>query len=195
MDNVELFEACQKGDLAAIRTSLCAGCDPNSRLHGQTPLMYACEQGHAEAASLLISNGAKVGAVDSYNRTALHSATKNGHVECAAVLMKAGARNDIQCSLGGESPADIVHMRGTIEMVRTVLYHNEQPQSTPTETRQSAPPSKLPAEEATEVKNELTADVEAKEAPPPLAVSLPRKAPPAEEDELRKSKPAAVHES
>lgn len=118
----EFFAACVSGDLVKVREGLCAGLDPNAKYRGQTPLMYACENGHPLVAKLLVQNGAKVNVLDTYGNTALHFACKNGHVSCAAVLMGSGAKTDVESSLGGETPADIARSRGSIEMVRTVLY-------------------------------------------------------------------------
>jgi hypothetical protein len=118
----EFFAACVSGDLTKVRDGLCAGLDPNAKYRGQTALMYACENGHPLVAKLLVQNGAKVNVLDTYGNTALHFACKNGHVSCAAVLMGSGAKTDIQSTLGGETPADIARSRGSIEMVRTVLY-------------------------------------------------------------------------
>ena len=121
---VDLTDACRRGHVADVRRALAAGADPNARVRGQTPLMYAAEGGHGPCCELLLGNGALVDAVDTYNRTALHLAVKNLHVDAARALMAAGAKIDVESTLGGETVADIVHARGTIEMVRTVLYWN-----------------------------------------------------------------------
>lgn len=126
--HVDMFTACQRGDLESVRRSLCHGADPNCRYRGQTPLMYAAECGHIPVCELLIENGADVEARDTYNRTALHHACQRLHVEVCKILLEAGAKVDIESTLGGETPADIVHMKGSIELVRTVLYFDQMKQ-------------------------------------------------------------------
>ena len=215
----ELFDACCEGNVKAVRDALCAGLDPNARYKGQTPLMYACETGNAAVAQLLIDNGAKVEAVDTYHRTALHLACKNVHVDCAAVLMAAGAKNDVECTLGGETPADIVHLKGPIEMVRTVMYFDpsqgspvkaEKPSKSPIQrfdspvrlNREPIKPRPVPwkrvvtVDDGEENSGDAAAGEETEAAPPQPesinevdvgpAISIGRKAPPAEEDELRR---------
>jgi ankyrin repeat protein len=54
---------------------------------GQTPMMLACEAGHADITSYLLSEGADALAVDMFHcRTALHYAAAGGHAQCIKVL-------------------------------------------------------------------------------------------------------------
>lgn len=192
---VDIFIAAARGNIEEVHRALVGGADPNARSKGQTPLMYAAENGHAEICSLLLANGALVNAVESYNRTALHLAVKNLHVEVCRVLMEAGAKIDIESTLGGETVADIVHVRGTIEIVRTVLYFGTGSVATPnllsaspTPTKASEPPKS----------DEMAAAVEAatptRERQQPVALdtvsvaaaSIPRRAPVPQVDESRR---------
>ncbi|KXZ45740.1 hypothetical protein GPECTOR_51g726 [Gonium pectorale] len=54
---------------------------------GQTPLMLACEEGHAEAMVALLSNGADVLDIDSYGNTCVHYAAYKGHVKVLELLL------------------------------------------------------------------------------------------------------------
>jgi ankyrin repeat protein len=120
-----LHRGARDGDMVAVRAALCSGCDPNERFRGQTALMYAAETGNAEAVAVLLANGAAVDAVDSYGRTALHHACRNKHERCCALLMEAGARTDVECTLGGETPIDVVRARGNPTLVRFVAYYKQ----------------------------------------------------------------------
>lgn len=198
---IDLVKACIDGDLAATRRALSCGSDPNERRHGQTPLMFATENGHAAICELLLANGARVDAVDTYNRTALHFGVRNLHVDACKVLMNAGARHDVPSTLGGETAAHIVHMRGTIELVRAVMYHGSD--------SKAASPSKIeapsrsveavaapPGDEmaavvaaATPEKQRSASSGTAVEptSPPPHASNFPRKAPAPVQDETKRT--------
>jgi len=67
--------------------------DPNAKegWHGQTALMWAAAEGHAEVVRLLIEAGADLNAADKEGTTALILATLNGHLDVAALLLDAGA--------------------------------------------------------------------------------------------------------
>jgi hypothetical protein len=200
---VDLVQSCIAGDLPGVRRALCSGSDPNAKVRGQAPLMYAAESGHAAVCSLLIENGARVNNVDSYNRTALHFAVKNLHVETAALLMAAGADRDVCCTLGGESPADIVHMRGSIELVRAVMYFDKNQTSPKTQQaitsplRVLAPPS--PASNSSAKGNTQAAPARdhqsAEDTPQSTAASIARKPPAPERDDSqrRQTPPRRAH--
>uniref|UniRef100_A0A1I8JL13 ANK_REP_REGION domain-containing protein n=1 Tax=Macrostomum lignano TaxID=282301 RepID=A0A1I8JL13_9PLAT len=59
--------------------------------HDRTPLMLAAQNGHLEAARLLLKVGADSQMPDVYERTALHRAAANGHDDCTELLIKVGA--------------------------------------------------------------------------------------------------------
>lgn len=186
----ELFVAASSGSVAGLRAALCGGFDPNSRWRGQTPLMFAAEGGHSECCDVLVRNGARVDATDSYNCTALHFAAKNGHVAVATVLMQAGARNDIESALGGETACDIARARGPIEMVRAVVFHTASSQ--PSSPSKIEAPPKQPAFAEQEKKQDdpvRTLNDELVEANQKTAVSQPRLPPPPVADELKASAP------
>ena len=120
---VDLFEAVFAKSLSGVRRALAGGFDPNEFHAGQTALMHAAELGLGDICRLLLRNGANVDTVDPfYSQTALHFAVRNLCADACLALIEGGARTDIQCSLGGETAADIAHIRGTIEIIRIVLY-------------------------------------------------------------------------
>lgn len=201
MSSMGIFDACRKGDLAVVKHALCCGVNPNSYHQGQTPLMYACECGHAAIALMLIANGANIDALDIYDRTALHMACKNGHLECAKALVEAGARNDIQSNLGGETATDIVKMRGSIEMVRLVVF-SKRASIVQAETKSQPAPVVVVQQPVAETvaapqkqeEREVAAVRDAVDEQAPAAASFPRHAPAPEVDELRKLAPLPVAE-
>lgn len=120
---VDLFEAVFAKSLSGVRRALAGGFDPNEFHAGQTALMHAAELGLGDICRLLLRNGANVDTVDPYySQTALHFAVRNLAADACLALIEGGARTDIQCTLGGETAADIAHIRGTIEIIRVVLY-------------------------------------------------------------------------
>jgi GA-binding protein transcription factor beta len=60
-------------------------------LKGQTPLHYAAFYNHFEVAALLIENGARADARNSFDATPLHYAVFNLNVELVKLLLKKGA--------------------------------------------------------------------------------------------------------
>jgi E3 ubiquitin-protein ligase XBAT32/33 len=54
---------------------------------GQTPIMLACESGHADIVAFLLNEGADPLATDMFHsRTALHYAASGGHAQCIKIL-------------------------------------------------------------------------------------------------------------
>jgi hypothetical protein len=120
-----LFKGASDGNLSLLRAALCSGMNPDTFFKGQSPLMFAAENGHAAACLLLIANGANVNLVDRYNRTALHYASRNKHVGCAAALMDGGAKNDVECDLGGETASDLAKLTGNRQLIRVVNFYEQ----------------------------------------------------------------------
>lgn len=73
-----------------IEGLITAGADVN-RIHGTLlPLHCSCMVGDRQILKLLLSKGAKVNAVDGYERTAIHYAAERDH-GCLEILLKHGA--------------------------------------------------------------------------------------------------------
>jgi hypothetical protein len=92
------LRACASAGLEApMRTILARGVRVNSQdgEWGRTPLMLACEGGHAHCIPPLVEARADVNAKsDKSGTTSLHQASENGHVSCIVALLKAGASVD-----------------------------------------------------------------------------------------------------
>jgi tetratricopeptide (TPR) repeat protein len=87
-----LFEAAEKGDLAAVRTLLGQKVPVNVRDKDlRTPLHEAAYAGQPEVAKLLLDRGADVNAKDSAEWMPLHYALFKGHSEIAKLLIERGA--------------------------------------------------------------------------------------------------------
>lgn len=91
--NGEAFlEQVKEGDLAVLELFLKGGMDVETRdRSGATALMHAASNGHVEATSLLIAEGAHVNAQDNLGRRALDYATVHPESGTFKVLASAGA--------------------------------------------------------------------------------------------------------
>eukprot|EP00667_Euglena_gracilis_P020198 EG_transcript_21838 len=123
---MELAEAARAGDLPAVQRLLGQGADPNDRHRGQTPLIYAAENGHAEVAALLLEVRGDLAATDRYAQTALHWACRNTHPRCAQLLVAEGATLDAG-NFMGETPLDIARNRGNLDIIRAISWGDTGP--------------------------------------------------------------------
>ena len=91
--NGEAFlEQAKEGDLAVLELFLMGGMDVETRDRScATALMYAASNGHVEATSLLIEEGAHVNAQDHLGRRALDYATVHPESGAFKILASAGA--------------------------------------------------------------------------------------------------------
>jgi len=96
-------------------------------LMGGTALFYACSEGHANVARLLLSKGAScdVQTNDKHKRTCFHAAASWGRLSCVRVLLEHGARPDVKDS-HGVSALDMAKDCGHEEVVRLIMnsYNN-----------------------------------------------------------------------
>lgn len=76
--------------------------NPNAKegWYGQTALMWAAAEGHADVVQALIAGGADLNAVDQEGTSALIFATLNGHLDIAGALLDADADPKLADSYG-----------------------------------------------------------------------------------------------
>ena len=88
-----LMTCARTGNTDSIRPLIARGANVNTKesWRGQTALMWAVEQKHAEAAQILLENGADVHARSKSGFTPLLFATRVGDIDSARVLLAAGA--------------------------------------------------------------------------------------------------------
>jgi hypothetical protein len=108
-ETADIWTAAGKGNLEAVKKQLAAGTDVNAKAPSirLTPLMAAAITGQSDAATLLLSKGAKPDIKNNEGSTALHMAAFFGHIEIVKALVAKGAdvnaRND-----RSETPLDTV---------------------------------------------------------------------------------------
>ncbi|GLJ12763.1 hypothetical protein SUGI_0197280 [Cryptomeria japonica] len=100
--NRSLWGACVIGDLERIERLISKGVDVNAEdSYGYSPLHYAARNGHSQACSVLLKNGAFVNKkLRSGQATSLHRAAYAGHEEVVKVLLAAAADPCAQDSYG-----------------------------------------------------------------------------------------------
>jgi ankyrin repeat protein len=113
--SASLFDPVMYGNLAAVKSLLDSGADPNSTvdiadINGVTLLHMAAEMGHLDIAELLIQRGAKLDALTSTDTQPIHQAAMNGYDEVVALLLELGA--DVNCQDdNGVTPLDFAIIR------------------------------------------------------------------------------------
>lgn len=88
-----LHEATLAGDIEKVKSLLSKGANVNEKDEGgsSSALHYACERGHTEIATLLISRGADVNASSWDAKTPLHAAAASGNKETVELLLSKSA--------------------------------------------------------------------------------------------------------
>ncbi|SVD99044.1 uncharacterized protein METZ01_LOCUS451898, partial [marine metagenome] len=90
--DMEIFEACTKGNLKAVEAHIAAGTDLDQRGQDQnTPLITAITFGRLDVAKALIVGGAKLDLKNKDGTTALISAAFLGQPEIVKALLEKGA--------------------------------------------------------------------------------------------------------
>lgn len=134
--------AARSGDIEILRT-LCGSatrCRPGDRQDdgamlesgthdGTTPLLFAAQEGHAEAVALLCEARADPFRMRKDGATPLSVAAHGGHVDVASILLDLGAEPD--CS--GNTTQDVTPLllasrEGHLEMVRALLAWRADPE-------------------------------------------------------------------
>ena len=95
---MDIWRACDQGDLERVRQLIQDGQDVNSRggSFGTTPLILAAYRGQDQMVRELIRAGADVNGKDNDKHTALHWASWCGHSSVIKTLAEAGANINVQ---------------------------------------------------------------------------------------------------
>jgi ankyrin repeat protein len=133
MANGQLLDGSKTGDLVLVQNSLAMGADVNLadadyQQLGYTPLMHACQAGHAQVAAVLVASGADLARTETTNimtgdrLTAFHLAAYHGHAPCVELLAEADA--DLNPLNGkGDTPLMIAAEVGHLEVVEVLIRH------------------------------------------------------------------------
>ncbi len=102
MNEHEIFDACRRGDLAALQQIVAA--NPvivnASDTKGFTPLILAAYNEQPEVVGFLLQNGADINAQDAAGNTALMGVCFKGYKDIAKKLLDAGADVNVRNSNG-----------------------------------------------------------------------------------------------
>ena len=105
----QVLEAIRRGDVAAVRSLLAEGADPNvAQGDGLTGLHLAAQEGNLEIAELLLGAGAMVEAhtrIGDY--TPLHLASEGAHAAVVGALLEAGANAGALTTTTGVTPLHV----------------------------------------------------------------------------------------
>ncbi|VDH90211.1 Hypothetical predicted protein [Mytilus galloprovincialis] len=120
--DTSLLQCCLEGDVSL--TKWCCeigGADINyCRPNGQSPLIIACEQGHAEIVRFLLERGVDYNKFDKWEWSPVVIACKNGYTEILSILEENGIIYD-KCNRFNRSPLMLASEHGNTEIVRTLL--------------------------------------------------------------------------
>jgi hypothetical protein len=89
-----IWDAAAVGDVKQLEKLLNTGFDVNAinkEKRNFTPLHFACNGGHLNAAAFLLQKGANIHAMDAYNMSPIHVACSNGGSDIVKLLVDAGA--------------------------------------------------------------------------------------------------------
>lgn len=109
-----LGDLVRNGDVAAVTSALDKGAAINE-IDGVTALYIACEAGNIELAKLLISRGADVSLLVSWQRTPLYAANKGGHADIVKLLLDNGA--DPNQVAKSQTPLHVAAENGCLQCV------------------------------------------------------------------------------
>ncbi|XP_067669967.1 ankyrin repeat domain-containing protein 29-like [Haliotis asinina] len=117
--DVDLHDACRKGDLAEVKRIQDTGRgDVNSRDGvGRTPLMEAARLGHRDVVKLPVVRGADVSLVDDDGNNILHYACVRGDRKTVELVLSLGALDINSRGPGNRTPIMEVAGRGCRDLV------------------------------------------------------------------------------
>src|SRR5262245_50958861 len=114
-----LHDAAKKGDIAAIAAALEAGANVNDFDVFATPLYYAVNKQHLDAAKLLIERGADVNAGTKIGDTPLMAAVARNRLEFIALLLAHGANPN--STAGNQTALHVAVRRGFLDCVKALV--------------------------------------------------------------------------
>ncbi len=121
-----LVDAAKSGDLAAVRSLLKGGADPNAAApDGSTAVHWAVHRDHLEMLNALLAAGAKPNLVTRYKVAPLTLAAQNGNAAAIDRLLEAGANPDT-VSEEGQTALMTAARNGTVAAVRALLRRGAQ---------------------------------------------------------------------
>lgn len=121
MKHVDIWMACESGDIEYVKRYVEAGNDIEARNRAKwTPLMLASRSGHADSVRFLIDAGADVEAQDKDGQTALMRTLWDGHEDVVQILIDAGA-NVETLDHDGRTALMWASWGGHMDVVRTLI--------------------------------------------------------------------------
>lgn len=120
INNEELMEACEKGELEKVKSIIEKGIDIDLEYNNWTPLTKASEKGHLNIVKYLVENGAKINKENGHDWTALISASKEGLLEIVEYLIEKGANIEIKTDCKWTA-LTFASMEGHLEVVKHLI--------------------------------------------------------------------------
>jgi len=100
-----VHDSASLGDVVAVERLLAEGAEIDARgENGETPLILAILEGHADVAELLVAHGADVMARNERGLTPLHAAAYSGSADVARLLLDHGAELEDRANVSGATP-------------------------------------------------------------------------------------------
>ena len=125
--DMEIFEACTKGNIKAVEAHIAAGADLNQLGQDQnTPLLFAITFGRLEVAKALIKGGVKLDLKNKEGNTALMTAAFLGQPEIVKALLEKGADINAKNNAGStalasaELPWELA--KGILDFLSVVIH-------------------------------------------------------------------------
>jgi cytochrome c len=114
-----IHDAAKKGDVAAISTALEVGANINESDGIATPLYYAVQGAHLDAAKLLMERGADVNATTALGVAPLGPAIGKRNIELIQLLLDHGANPN--SAVGRQTVLHLAAARGCLECVKALV--------------------------------------------------------------------------
>lgn len=123
-----LYEACERGDIEAVKSLLKIGVAINFQgVLGWTPLMIAVAQQHLPIVELLLKNGANPNVANFLGRTPLAFAARYDRKDILELLLKNGANPNFRDGCFFEPPLEIAAHYGHKQIIDILLKAGADP--------------------------------------------------------------------